>query len=659
MNIEKYPEIIKEIINESLVLDIECWSDYDISKDFDNYVANAKIKWIGFYSYKTKKNYELPVAGNESLIKEFIEKHKYIVTFNGLEFDVPILKNNNLWPDNYFIEIDLKKILGSKIEKGEKNRGALMGFSFKKESLKEMAITMKLETLKDDINHDIWKKDFWSKEEIIQIKKYSRADVEVTRLMYEKVIDFWYIFAVFLSEKDINKCVWIKSSVASLVYAAACKKLGEDPTYGRKGKETDGGGRVIEPRVEEAWNVWYVDVASLYPHIYAMFNLMMEVSREFPDAWHGNEVFKVNGYYDISKNHILCLDLMEKIKNRLELKAKDPKNPLVYAYKIYCNTFYGINRSEVFEKVHTENSGEDCCYIGRQINEIIEVKGKELGYITLAGDTDSCFWQCENGEKTHEDVTRDLKTIVEYINSFAPFNFDTFKIDIEDYCHYIMWVNDEEKGKTLKKNYCYIRENFKKKCKEVVIKGLPIKKINSTQLGPLIFEKYIKPRMLEEIKGKFEKEWFLKLIDEELEKNIELMAQEYTAKDYSSYSFAGKKSLPGQISKSYLNEKNGSIYLIKNTRVGRVGGKFKYCTIEEAKQFKLQKHELELEKVYNELSPFVKGGLDYDNSSKKKPVDGFFNNKNNIVSSDFSIKENPFDNIKKDTLEIKKGGFFK
>jgi hypothetical protein len=45
--------------------------------------------------------------------------------------------------------------------------------------------------------------------------------------------------------------------------------------------------------------------------------------------------------------------------------------------------------------------------------------------------------------------------------------------------------------------------------------------------------------------------------------------------------------------------------LIKNRRVGRVGKGNKYCTIEEAIKHKLNISELVLEKVWNELDPFI------------------------------------------------------
>ena len=98
-----------ELLKSILIFDIECYSEYDIRNEFDKYVSDAKPKWIGFYSYKTNQYYEIPVLGNEDLIKSFFKEHKYSVGFNNKEFDTPILRNNELIP-KYFRELDMMKI---------------------------------------------------------------------------------------------------------------------------------------------------------------------------------------------------------------------------------------------------------------------------------------------------------------------------------------------------------------------------------------------------------------------------------------------------------------------------------------------------------------------------------------------------------------------
>ena len=609
-----------------LVLDIECFSLYDIKREFDKYVSTAKVKWIGFYSYKVNKYYELEVLGNEQLIKEFINQHNTIVSFNGLEFDVPILKNNGLWPDKYFYQIDCKVVLGTDIF--HKDRGRLMGYKFKKNNLRHMAEVMGLESQKGDIDYSIFRKDVYTEQEKLEIKKYLRGDVEVTKQMFDKLFDYWLPFTSMISQKNINCWSWINCSIASLVYKYACHFMGYSEEYGDKGPKTDGGGRVIEPKVDEAYNIWYVDARSLYIHMYAMFNLLSEITEIWPDGkinphdrkmFHGNEVFKVKGYYDISESNKLTDDLIFKLKERIRIKTEDPSNPLQFTYKNILNTFYGVNRSEVFKKVHTENSGKDCCSLGRQTNKIMEIMGDEFGYDTIYGDTDSNFWLYRNGERTWADVENDLKKIVEYINKFVPFPQETFVIEIEHFIDYVRFVKDEKKAN--KKNYYYV---YTKRggVKNVEVMGLPIIKSNATKLGFLILEKHLKPKMINEGIYRFDKKWVISLISGALIKDIGIMAQEYKPSAFNTYSFKGKNSLPAQISKHYFDGNSGVISLIKNKRVGKAGNAFKYCTVEESKKHNLQTHELNLNKVYNELSPFVIGGLDF--KIDKHNQEGYF-----------------------------------
>lgn len=606
----KNKKLIEEMKKKCLILDIETYSSHDIKTENKKYIETAKCKWIGLYSYMTNDYYEINVnETNSSKIIDFMNKHDTIITYNGEEFDIPILKNNNLFNKNYMTNLDLKLILHSdKTNFKYKARGGLMGYKFRKKSMKETAKVMKLETMKGEIDYQIFKKDTWNEEETEEIKKYLRGDIEVTKQMFDKVFDFWSIFTEFISEKNIKNWSWINAKIAALVYKSACYEMGWEEEYGEKGQFEEGGGKVLLPRKAECGKSWYVDFTSLYPNIYIQFDLVNETSPMDYNAWHGNEVFKVEGYYSSKGPHKLTESLLFKLKERIRLKKEDPNNPLIYAFKIFLNTFYGVSRSKVFKKVHTENAGKDCCYLGRQINDVTEQELIKRGYDVFYADTDSCFISYP-GERTTEEVIKDLKEIVVYIKKFVPYPAETFDIDIEREIEYVMFVPDEKTGEFKKKNYMYVYIDKKTGEKKIKIMGLPIKKTNATALGPLIFEKHIKPKILEENKGKFSANWINSLIIQELKDNIELMAQEYNPSPYSTYTLAGKRSLSAQISKQYLKEKGGFIKLIKNKRVGKVGKKFKYCTVEEAKKANLSYFDLDLTKVYNELRPFTEGQI--------------------------------------------------
>jgi len=663
---------LEEVKKSVLIYDIETSANYpdtgekiDINSNFDDYVKFAKVKWIGMYSYKLDEYIEVEPYGCEDTIKQYIAMHSFITGFNSEAFDTPIMYNNNLMPKGYIKQIDIQQILGTDKFRGHKDRGKLMGYKFKKNSLKTMAETMKLETQKGGIDYNIFFQEKYTPNERIEIEKYLKADVKATKQMFDKLWDFWLPFADFLIDDDVLNLTWIKSSIASLTYRAACKVIGEEATYGDKSDDPkeEMGGRVIQPKYEESRNVWYLDFASLYPHINAMFNLFAEfdISNDHnlhpSNIWHGNDLFDVKGYYDISEQHLLSKDIIEKMKIRQHLKITDPTNSLQYAIKIWLNSLYGAARSPIFEKIHTPNIGWDTCWLGQQINHLTEDMMKEFGFETIAGDTDSIFVIAKDKNNSNEKYVKEcLKKVVDKIKENVPFPAETFNIDIEEHCDYVMWpfsnqtiewdgdgakladflkehtnLTDDErvaitqfnientkighnvknlknrlikvrKGK--KKNYCYIYNN-KDGNKALKLAGLPIKKDNATILGPKIFKEHLELQILENMSAKFPKEYINNLLQTELNKKdgLSLLAREYKVKPISSYK--NESQIQAQISLGYFNGQDGTINLIKNKVCGKAGKTAKYCTVEEAIENKLTLQELDLEKVQNELAPFI------------------------------------------------------
>jgi DNA polymerase elongation subunit (family B) len=643
---------IEDIKKEGIVFDIETCSSYpdgrpvDIRTNFEDYVKYAKCKWIGMYSYKFDRYIGDLVRGNEEAIRDFIGQHKILIGFNSEEFDTPICYNNDLIPEGKFLQVDLLVILGSSAYKRHdglpfKNRGALMGYKFGTNSLRNIAQGMQLDVQKGDIDYMIFFKDDYTPEEVSDIKKYLEADVMVTKDMFEKVWDFWLPFTEYLSDSNVKNLSWIKSSIASLTYKAACHTLGVPETYGEKGdsEKEKMGGRVIQPKYEEARNVWYVDFTSLYPHIFAMFNLFAEITQDEIDKvgiapgnrydlkiWHGNDVFKVKGYYDISQPHPLCEDVKKKLVLRSTLSKDDPKR---YAVKIFLNSLYGAARSPIFEQVYTPNCGWDCCWLGQQINHLTEDMMKDFGFETIAGDTDSIFVIAHSGTPNEEWYVREcLQKVVKKITDNVPFPVDTYNIDIEDYLSYVKWpfslqpkLDDDgnkiyktkidKEGNTvktnrlvkayqgLKKNYLYITDG------KIKLTGLPIIKDNATALGKKLYKEEIEPYILEHQHASMPKEEMKSIIKRYLDKpeNVKLLAREFKVKEAKSYKKPSQ--LQAQISQGYFGGQDGVAYLIKNRKVGRAGKTSKYCTVEELLEAKLTLTDIDLVKLYNEMQPFM------------------------------------------------------
>ena len=657
---------LENIKKDALVYDIETSAQYSDGKEinirtnFEDYLAHAKCKWIGLYSYKYNKYYSLEVSKNIPLIKELFEVHRILVSFNGTDFDFPILINNGLIdPEKRYIDVDCMQILGTgtfKNKKGfsYKNRGTLMDYKFKNNSLKTIAETMKLDFQKGDIDYKIFKKDSWTDEETLEIKKYLKNDVMATKQMFDKLWDYWLPFTKLLDQKYIKNLSWIRNSIASLIYKSACFIMKTEPTYtdGGSQKKERMGGNVFTPKYEEAKNVWYIDFTSLYPHIFCMFNLFDETTeKNGRNVWHGNEIFQAKGYYNISEQHILSKAVQEKLLERIMLKKNDPDNPMVYTIKIWLNGLYGIIRSAIFEKVHNENGGWDCCWLGQQLQELTSYMMNEFGFETIGGDTDSLMVVAKDEKyNNREYVLECLEKIIAKILHNVPFPVQTYNIDIERFCIYMLFPFSEEPvvekdirdqlnkeiidgyeermdgkkkiiydtvlNKTVKigrswvkewtgkkKNYMYIyEENGEKKIKLV---GLPIMKDNSTRLGIKIYNEILKPKILETNSGKFSKE----IVDSHIEnylKNKDILAllcREFKVKPFKTYK--RESQIQAQISNGYFNGQDGIICLIKNYKIGKAGKGDKYCSLDEAIEAKLKVSDLDLNQVYNELSPFI------------------------------------------------------
>ena len=662
---------ITSLLNSALVFDIETSANYSdgkeisISGNFDQYVTLAKCKWFGAYSFKTKKEYYLETSKNQQKIMDLLESHNVYIGFNSEEFDYPILVNNGLIdPKQKINHIDCMKILGSSkfIDKKGfkyKDRGNLMGYKFKRNSLECIAETIKLEFQKSKIDYKIFQKDEYTEEEKTEIIKYLKNDVMATKGMFDKLWTYWMPFTDLIDWKFVSNFSWIKSSIAALIYKSACFCMNTEPTYSEHtSKIEEMGGKVLMPTDEEVKDAWIVDFRSLYPHIMCMFNLFAEVKEGVKNAWHGNEMFKTKGYYDISYKHPLAKAVEKKLKERILLKINDKDNPLIYTIKIWLNGLYGVLRSALFEKVHTPNGGWDTCWLGQQITDFTQKELEKYGFEVTYGDTDSRVILAKSKKHCDKDYIKTcINQIVKKILLNVPFPLETFDIAIERFTPYMLFpfsyqeVVDEKTRKLLKngmiegyteeiqdkkkviirtednkivkrgrswvkercgrkKNYLYLYEEDNEL--KVKLVGLPIKKDGATQLGIKIYKEILEPKILKEKTAKFSKQF----MDEQLEsylKNkeiLQLLSREFKIKPYSAYKIQKGKKEPttiyAQISKGYFNKGDGVINLIKNYKIGKAGKGDKYCTVQEAIEAKLTIDDLDLEKLYNELEPFVK-----------------------------------------------------
>lgn len=629
------------LLEKCLIFDIETYAEYpdgreiSIQTNFEDYIAYARVRFVGCYSYKHNRAFYFDAIKSFDKIKELIAEHNFLIGYNSEEFDYPIMINNGFIDQaQRFTQVDCMKILCAnsfKDKKGfkYKGRGDLMGYKFKKNSLECVAETMGLEFQKSKIDYKIFKKEVYTAEENKEILHYLQNDLMATKGMFDRLWDYWKPFISMLPYDSIVDLSWIRSSIASLIYKSACNVLNTEPTYAEHindyADETEEmGGRVIKPRYEEAKKVWYIDFTSLYPHIFCMFNLFSEVDKDFPiEKFHGNDLFEVKGYYDITHQHPLSKEVQKRLRERVELKKTDPKNPNIYTLKIWLNGLYGVIRSAIFEKVHKPNAGWDCCWLGQQIQKYTEKRMAEFGFESIYGDTDSLMVVAEHeGANSEIYVKNCLKKIVEEILANVPFPVNTYGIDLENYLDYILFafseqpIVDEVTGKNKKegnrlitervgnkKNYLYLYT--KNDVTDIKLVGLPIIKDNATPLGMKIYKEILKPTILNQKHAKFPKEFIDGVINDYLKQDgiLDLLAVEYKVKPFKTYK--KESQIHAQVSKVYFGGGDGVAHLIKNHKIGEVGIGTKYCTVEEARQNNLTIEDLDLEKCYNELEPFI------------------------------------------------------
>jgi len=310
-------------------------------------IDDAKLKWFGAYSYLDMKYHLIPFKGNEKDVKNLIRRHKVIVSFNGKTFDNPIIKNN-LNDDNVFdykTQVDLLEMSAPKAKgygENNKNRLANMGIKLKSFSLKNIIEKLKLDEdgTKGDIDYKIFQKDDWTSEEIIEIKKYLKQDIELTKKLF-----IWYENAFaplkqYLSIKDRESFLYLKSSLAVLAYNIICYKAGLKVEFGEKdpNKKPYAGGHHIEPRQDLVkGNIISIDVVSMYPMMIMMGNLCSNIGIT-EDGWDGDDFYTLDGKYDNKTQGKVELALKDIFLERLKAKKTGDKVKNL-AYKIVINCF--------------------------------------------------------------------------------------------------------------------------------------------------------------------------------------------------------------------------------------------------------------------------------------------------------------------------------
>ena len=567
---------------------------YDIETDSLD-TDTAKCVFFGAYSYKHGK-YFIFNRDELSAAQQLIDEHKVLVGFNNKNFDGPIISNiNNKMDITYKIVFDCMTVLYD-FNRRKPNKEPIIRVNGK--SLESQLPDRKLKTIarvlgfpieKGEIDYKIFQKTEWTEEELKQIHTYLFKDVEITRMLFEFYVEYFDMFKEYVDDENVRKFNYIRSSLGSYAYSALCyladiEPLFEDDLFKLQQRPLNAGGFVLEPQVPYAeGTVICADYSSLYPHIFFMCNLFNPINNgQTDDGWNGGTLFPdLQTSYKCDK-----LGKIETILKSIYMKRREykkNKDPREVALKVMINTIYGLTGSPIFKQVFNMTTSGDCTYIGRTMINYTRKEFENAGYNVVYGDTDSIFIVLPEG-KTIEDFEIIAKETINKILSSVPFPAETFKLEIDDIFKRV-WLFG-------KKNYVGINKDHK-----LIIKGLPIIKHNASQLGMKILEK-IKPLIIEKDTIKFPKQYFEKIIDEEIAKDISIIGQLYNVRSPDSYK--STSSIQCQIAEKFGE---GSHILIPNKCLGEVGKQKKYCTPEEAKSLSFS--DLFLDKVWSELEPFI------------------------------------------------------
>ena len=557
----------------------------------------AKVKFLGFYSYKFKKYY-ICHQDEKQAMEHLINEHKILVGFNNKQFDHPVMQNLINGLDlTYKICFDCLAVLYD-YERKRPNREVIIKLADGR-TLQEALPNRKLRTVgevlgfsvaKGEINYKIFQKDWWTEEELKEIYTYLIKDLAVTRRIFEFFITYFDNFREYVPEDNVRKLNYIRSSTGSFAYSVLSHLAGielvfEDDPVKLKLKPVNHGGFVLPPQVDYAEGIIIdADFASLYPHIMFMCNLFSPMTKHEPGSWNGGKLFDLQTGYRCDQLGKIEAVLKQLFMQRLQFKKE--KDPREKALKIVINSIYGLSGSPIFKNVFNMTTSGDCTAIGRKMIQYTKQCFEDAGMKVQYSDTDSCFVHMPPG-KTMEDFQAVADQAIKEILFNVPFPVDTFKMAVEDVFVKIWFFK--------KKHYAGFNQRG-----ELTVKGLSVIKHDASHLGKLIFEK-LKPIMVEKQNIKFSRDFIKDMIDEEIRNDITLVGQLYNVKNPSSYkSFT---SIQCQIAQAFGE---GSHILIPNKSLGPVGKDKKYCSVSDAD--KLSVDDLFLDKVWSELEPFIDDG---------------------------------------------------
>ena len=545
----------------------------DGNKDVLRTISMYEIEQDKWYFYTYKQIREIQTVFN---------KHRVIIGHNIKVYDNPVLIRAGI-SLRYHLVLDTLEI----VRKRSSNTSAPLSFLlYESKALSNLAKVLKLEHYKDeDFDYDILSKPDWTKEELEYIKTYNDLDVQVTLELFNYLKNFFEPYKAFLKDTDIKNFSWLKSAMSVYAYKVICNFAGIIEEYDDNSVHKKfSGGWVTEPEVEQEHdNIFCLDYASLYIHIYIMCNLYSPSV----EGWNGDGFFKTYGSFN-NKKQGRIEQAIHKIYD-LRKKLKQQGDPREKALKCVLVILWGITGNPTFKNVYDYDSASSCTSIAQKCIKYAREVFEDYGYKFLYTDTDSVY--IKDPFKNRKKLLLVKNIIISDIKSHVPFPVDTFDMDIDYEIDHIWFFNNGDK--VLKKCYMFVTTN-----KELVVKGLPLKKSDSSGIGYHIFNKYMRKDV---INGNivFDYDKVKYWVKTELNNDISIVLRTFKVMKASAYK--NESQLQSQISKKYGYGKHE---LITNNVFGVGKGK-RYCTIKEFREQGLTIDNIDLSKMWSELKHFT------------------------------------------------------
>ena len=595
-----------------LILDIET-----TSLDIDDAITRV----VGVRTNKSS-NVHCIWEDDFDVLRKAIKGSDIVVTFNGTNFDVPVLMNSENRLFKYITTLSSKHLdLQEVVVKREDVLGLGLGIM---PSLDKVCDALNLRRKQQNFDYSILQKTKaqMTDAEIALVEEYLTQDINITWDLYEYLERMFNPIAEFLPDNDVKRKTYIKSSTPAIAYKVICHLTGIQTTYGDVDDSGDNklkGGAVVGPYQQSAdGKVRCVDYTSAYPHAFMQANLYTRCkfcTEECEYRYSGGTTpdgveLKLQGNYCtkngmgpkekvIRKLFLMRLDAKNQIKmfktienpTQAEIDQNDYLNRLQYALKITINILYGISANRRFLQTFNEDTSADCTRICRfnlhYMHDFLERKG----HTKLYGDTDSCYILMDDNI-TDEELKVQLAELISNLKSIMPFPQDTFNIEIEDPIQFIQFFyKDDGTGAMVgkKKQYVLLLDDG-----TVKAKGLAVIKRDSSKLAQTVWDEKIKPYVREHHSAKVPPNMIEMWISDYIKADMKIAAKMFKVKEIGMYK--GDRSIQAQIS---IALGPGEHWLVKNTRDIGVGKNTKYATMEEAKDFTID--DLDLSGTFSNL----------------------------------------------------------